>query len=81
MKFVWTYRQTSDISRPNPNTKCFSFVLQLYLPNLENENAMGAAPTGVGPTKYEESTILLLTKAALMFSGTLNRVQYSSELE
>ena len=69
----WRYRQVSNISRTkSQNLKCFSprlavvfaqFIEAIY--QVENEDVVGAAPTGDAPTTYEWSTIWLPTKVRL----------------
>ena len=66
------YQQISDISHTksqNWNVSCL--VLQLSLRNLlkpgvDNEDVVGAAPTGDAPTTFEWSKILLPTKVHLI---------------
>ena len=65
-------RKTPSISRtesPNLNVSCL--VLQLSMlnplkPGVENEDVVGAAPTGDAPTISELSTILLSTEVRLI---------------
>ena len=69
-----TYRQISNISRTKSQYLNVSrLVLQLSSPNplkpgarVENEDAVGVAPTGDAPTTSEWSTILLTTKVILI---------------
>ena len=74
---VWgkqTYRQISNIRYTKfQNWNVSRPVLQLYLPNLlkpgvgvENEDVVGAAPTGDAQTTSEWSTILLPTEVRLI---------------
>ena len=68
------YRKISNIRRTkSPNLNVSRLVLQLSLPNVmkpgvqvENEDVVGAAPTGDTPTTYQWSTILLPTKVGLI---------------
>ena len=66
------YRKTSSINRTkSQNLNVSSLVLQLPLlnplkPGVENEDVVGAAPTGDAPTTSELSTILLPTKVRLI---------------
>ena len=79
---LW-YRQLSNISRTqSPNINVSRLVLQLSLPNplkpgcwVENEDVVGAAPTGDAPTTSEWSTIVLPTKACLILE-TLRQIYY-----
>ena len=60
-KHIIFYRQTSNISSTKSTNLTISrLVLQLPLPNpqkavceIENEDVVGAAPTGDAPTAYE----------------------------
>ena len=56
-----------------PKLKCFSARLAVVFVQsnearceVENEDVVGAAPTGDAPTTYEWSTILLPTKVRLI---------------
>ena len=68
------YRQVSNIRRTkSQHLKYSRTVLRLSLPNfleascqVENEDVVGAAPTGDAPTTSEWSTILLPTKVRLI---------------
>ena len=69
------YREISNIRRTkSPNLIVPRLVLQLSLPvfankarcQVENEDVVGAAPTGDAPTTSEWSTILLPTKVRLI---------------
>ena len=68
------YRQDSNIRRTkSQHLKDSRNVLRLSLPNflearcqVENEDVVGAAPTGDAPTTSEWSTILLPTKVRLI---------------
>ena len=68
------YHKTSNIRHiKSPNFNVSRLVLQLSLPNpmkprcqVENEDVVGAAPTGDAPTISEWSTILLPTKVRLI---------------
>ena len=64
-----TYRQIYIIKHTkSQNSNVSRLVLQLYLCNIlvENEDVVGAAPTGDAPPTCEWSTILLPTKAPLI---------------
>ena len=87
---VWTpcqtvgcnYRKISNIRRTiSPNLNVSRLVLQLSLRNpvkpgvkVENEDVVGAAPTGAAPTTSEWSTILVPTKVRVI----LETWRYSS---
>ena len=84
-----TYRKTSSISRiksQNLNVSCIT--LHLSSPNplkpgveFENEEVVGAAPTGDAPTTSELSTILLPAKVQLILDVLrylLSRFRYIS---
>ena len=65
------YHQTSNISRTKSlNLNVSPIILQLSLSNPlrpgENEDVVGAAPTGDDPTSSERTTILLPTKVRLI---------------
>ena len=67
------YRQCFNISRTqSPNINVSRLVLQLSLPNtlkareVENEDVVGAVPTGDAPTTAVWSTFLLPTKVRLV---------------
>ena len=66
------YRNVSNIRRTkSQHLNVSRLVLQLSLPNrlkpgVENEDVVGAAPTGDAPTISELSTILLPTKVRLI---------------
>ena len=68
------YRKISNIScTKSPNLKCFSPRLVVVCAqanearcSVENEDVVGAAPTGDAPTTSEWSTILLPTKVRLI---------------
>ena len=68
------YRQISNIIRTKyPKLKCFSSRLAVVFVQyieakceVENEDVVGAAPTGDSPTTYEWSTMLSPTKARLI---------------
>ena len=65
------YRKTSSISRTkSQNLNVSNLVVQLSLLNplkpVENEDVVGAEPTGDASTTSELSTILLLTKVRLI---------------
>ena len=67
------YRQVSNIKRTkSQHLKDSRTVLRLSLPNplkpdeVENEDVVGAAPTGDAPTTSEWSTILLPTRVRLI---------------
>ena len=75
MFLSYNYRKTSSLSHTksqNLNVSCL--LLQWSLPNqsiearyqVENEDVVGAAPTGDAPTTSESSTILLPTKVRLI---------------
>ena len=67
------YCKTSNISRTEyQRFNVFRLIMQLFLPNplkpgvqVEDEDVVGAAPTGDAPTTSEWSTILLPTKVRL----------------
>ena len=69
-----TYRKISNIRcTKSPNLNAPRLVLQLSLPipmkpgvTVENEDVVGAAPTGDAPTTSEWSNILLPTKVRLI---------------
>ena len=64
----WNYCQACNIRRTNAqNSNVSRLVLQLSLcnvlyPGVENEDVVGAAPTGSAPSKSEWLKILLSTK-------------------
>ena len=67
------YRQASDIRHQVPKLKCLLSRLAVVFAQstqascwVENENVVGAAPTGDAPTTSELSTILLPTKVKLI---------------
>ena len=68
MKQDHTYLKISNISHnKSPNLNVSRLVLQLPLPypmkpSVENEDVIGAAPTGDAPTTSEWSIIWLPTK-------------------
>ena len=76
-------RKTPSISRtesPNLNVSCL--VLQLSMlnplkPGVENEDVVGAAPTGDAPTISELSTILLSTEVQII----LEVLRYDGDID
>ena len=68
------YRQVYNIRRTkSQHLKDSRTVLRLSLPNplkpdVENEDVVGAAPTGDAPTTSEWSTILLPTRVRLILA-------------
>ena len=69
------YRQVSNIrhTKSTPTLKMFSYCLVAVFSEslearcqVENEDVVGAAPTGDAPTTSEWSTILWLTKVCLI---------------
>ena len=70
----WRYRKNSGISRTkSQNLKCFLYLLAVVFAQTieamcsdENEDAVGAAPTGDAPTTSELSEILLPTEVWLI---------------
>ena len=66
------YRKTSNISHTKPqnlNVSCILVQLSSLnplKPGVENEDVVGAAPTGDAPTTSELSTMLLPTKVRLI---------------
>ena len=81
------YRKVSNIRRTKSlNVNAFRLVLQLSLPNplkprveVENEDVVGAAPTGDAPTTSEWSTILLPTNFIVKFVGTRSMGGFHSD--
>ena len=67
--YIKIYRQTSHISAPNPRTwmllvaSAESIKARCY---VENEDVVGAAPSGDDPTTSEWSTSILPTKVRLI---------------
>ena len=69
-----SYRKTSNLSRTqSQKLKCFSSRLAVVFAQsieakcwVENEDVVGAAPTGDAPTTSELSTILLPTMVRLL---------------
>ena len=67
------YSQISNLRQQLPKLKCFSSRLAVVFAQsigaryqVENEDVVGAAPTGDAPTTFELSTILLPTKVHLI---------------
>ena len=70
---LWMYRKLSNIRHTILKLKCFSSRLAVVFVQsaearyqVENEDVVGAAPTGDAPTTSEWSTILLPTKVHLI---------------
>ena len=63
------YHQTSNMRHQFPKLKCFSSCIVVAIEArclVENEDVVGAAPTGDAPTTSEWSTILLRAKVQLV---------------
>ena len=73
IKMLSYYRKSSSISRTKSQNKCFSYPLAVVSTQsiearcwVQNEDVVGAAPTGDAPTTSEWSTILLPTEVRLI---------------
>ena len=83
------YHKTSNIScTQSQNFNISHFFLQLSAQSIaarcwvENEDVVGAAPTGIAPTTYEWSTIGLPVKVQLIlevcqYTGTVYPIKYA----